>query len=184
MIRIHHQWLILSFILPVICAFTLSCTQANTLNQQTNTSNQQANISNQPKITLEEATHVLNQTVLYATNHNLDGLCGMGGSVLMCQQLFENAGRWDAVPTQYPEIIDSYILPTKDCGNGTYINGGRMLVLKGINGLGKPYQADFLVFNNSETGLLSAQYPIYWGNLSIGQTDCNGSAYVSSSQTQ
>lgn len=135
--------LLLTLLISAGVSFTAGCTQSNTSNQQTN-------IPNQPEITLEEATHVLNQTVQYATNHNLSGLCGMGHSVLMCQQLFENAGGWDTVPTQYPEIIDSYTLPTKNCGKGTYITGGRILVLKGINGLGKPYQTDFFVFNNSQ----------------------------------
>lgn len=175
MTNIYHKWFILSILLPAICAFTLSCNQANTSNQQTN-------IPNQLEITLEEAALVLDQAVQYTDNHNLDGLCSMGGAIAMCQHLFENAGGWDAIPTQHPEIIDSYILPVKDCGNGTYITGGRILVVKGVDGLSRDYQTDFFVFYNSETDLLSAQYPVYWGNFSVSQSDCDGSANVSVSQ--
>jgi len=138
----------------------------------------QSNANTIDDISVEEATALLNQSIQYASDHNLDGLCGMGGAVAMCQHLFENAGGWDAVPDEAPEIIDSYMLPQKDLGNGTYEVGGRILVVKGVDGLGNPYQTDFFVFMNSETGELAALYPIYWGNFSIVETDDEGRGVV------
>ena len=169
--------LLFTLLISAGVSLTVACSQTD---NYTGTNNNTAT----KEISIQEATNVLNQTVEYAINHNLDGLCSMGGAVSMCRTLWEYAGEWDAVPTQSPEINDTYLLPEKDLGNGTYTVGGRILVLEGIDGLGKPYKTEFLVFNNSETGELSALYPVYWANLSIGEYDSTGNGLTPLSQTQ
>ena len=152
---------VIAFIAVGIC-LTTSCTQIN------------SNAYTIEDISVEEATLILDQAIQYADEHDLDGLCGMGGSLLMCQYEWRYAGEWDAVPPQSPEIIDTYIRPQKDLGNGAYAVGGRVLVLEGTDGLGRHYQTDFFVFHNDETGELAARFPIYWSGMELGDISDEG----------
>lgn len=125
------------------------------------------------EISVEEAESVLNKAVIYVTSGDLDKLCDLGGSVVIYQQTWRDAGGWDTVPQQSPDIVETYLIPTKDIGNGSQSTGGRVLVLEGINGRGQPYRTEFLVFDSGSHGL-AALNAIYWSGIIIGQTDDEG----------
>ena len=129
------------------------------------------------EVSVEEAMSVLNQAVAYAQAQDLDKLCDLSGSKLMCQHQWEWAGGGQAVPDDPPEIVDTYLLPTVHLKSGGRAVGGRVLVLEGVDGQGKPYRTEFFVFRSRDSGLegLAATNGIYWSGYGIAQCDENGS---------
>ena len=130
------------------------------------------------EVNVEEAMSVLNQAVTYAQARNLDELCGLSGSKLMCQHQWEWAGGGQAVPDDPPEIADTYLLPTVHLKSGGRAVGGRVLVLEGVDGLSNHYRTEFLVFRSGgDWGLdqkLAVINVIYWSGASIGQVNEDG----------
>jgi len=126
------------------------------------------------QVSTEEATSVLNQAVAYAQAHDLEKLGVLAQDELMTQQLWEQAGEWETVPAEPPKIVDTYLLPTVYLGHGSQATGGRILVLEGINGLGKPYRTESLVFSAGSHGLAVTNV-IYWDGVSIGKYNEDGS---------
>ncbi|GEM_PF-1916577 len=130
------------------------------------------------EISVEEAQAVLNQAVTYAQEHDLDALCGMGGAVSICEHQWRDAGEWDGVPSEPPEIVDTYYLPTKHFDNGFHATGGRVLVLEGINGKGEPYRTEFMVFKTDDpsagSGGLAVINVVYWSGFGIAQPNDDG----------
>ena len=131
------------------------------------------------KVSVEEATSLLNQAVAYTQARDLDKLCDLAGSKLMCQHQWEDAGGGWAVPAEPPEIVDTYLLPTVHLKRGGRAPGGRVLVLEGVDGLGKPYRTEFFVFwTIDDWGLkkeLAVTNVIYWSGYGIAQPDEDGS---------
>lgn len=125
------------------------------------------------EISVEEAAGILDRAVTYATSGDLDKLCDLGGSVSMCQSKWQDAGGWEAVPPQSPDIVETYLIPTKDLGSGSQSTGGRVLVLEGVDGLGRPYRTEFLVFDAGSHGLAVINV-VYWSGIGIAQTDDEG----------
>ncbi len=132
---------------------------------------------NDEEVSVEEATSLLNQAVAYAQEQDLDKLCDLSGSKLMCQHQWEWAGGGQAVPAEPPEIVDTYLLTTVHLKWGGRIVGGRVLVVEGIDALGKPYQTEFFVFRSRDSGLngLAATNVVYWSGYGISQCNEDGS---------
>ncbi len=112
-----------------------------------------------------EARALLFQAEEFAAAQDIEGLCGMGGSVLLCQSFWREAGEWEAVPAEDPEIMDSYALESTALSVGQR-TGGRILVVTGVDGLGRPFKTDFLVFDAGSHGLVPYN-PIYWSGVRI-----------------
>jgi hypothetical protein len=131
------------------------------------------------EVSVEEAMNVLNQAIAYAQARDLGKLCDLSGSELMCQDQWEWADGGQAVPAEPPEIVDTYLLPTVHLKSGSRAVGGRVLVVEGIDGLGKPYRTELLVFRSGgDWGLnkkLAVINVIYWSGFGIAQCDENGS---------
>jgi hypothetical protein len=125
-------------------------------------------------ISIEQATDLLNHAVEYATSRDLDKLCSLSSSSLMCRTQWKDAGEWAGVPAEPPQIIDTYLVPTKKVGNGMTQQGGRLLVVSGIDGRGKPYRTEMLVFSGGWLHGLSAMNVVYWSGVSI-KFDSDGS---------
>lgn len=132
---------------------------------------------NDKEVGVEEATSLLNQAVTYAQARDLDKLCELAGSKGICRSQWELAGGRQAVPDEPPEIVDTYLLPTVHLKNGGWAVGGRVLVLQGVDGLGKPYRTEFFVFRSRDSGLegLAATNVIYWSGYGIAQPNKDGS---------
>lgn len=127
------------------------------------------------EISVEQATDLLNRAVEYATSHDLDKLCGLSSSSLMCRKQWEDAGEWAGVPAEPPQIVATYLIPTRKLGNGMTQRGGRLLVVSGIDGRGKPYRTEMLVFSGGWLHGLSAMNVVYWSGASI-KFDSDGSS--------
>lgn len=132
---------------------------------------------NDAEVSVEEATSLLNQAVSYARDRDLDKLYELAGSKGICRSQWELAGGGQAVPAEPPEIVDTYLLPSVHLKNGGKAVGGRVLVLEGVDGLGKPYRTEFFVFRSRDSGLngLAVTNVIYWSGYGIAQPDEDGS---------
>jgi hypothetical protein len=131
---------------------------------------------NDEEVSVEEATSLLNRAVAYAQARDLDKFYGIAGSQGICRSQWELAGGQEAVPDEPPEIVDTYLLPTVHLKNGGKAVGGRVLVLEGVDGLGRPYRTEFFVFRSRESGLdgLAVTNVIYWSNYGIAQPNEDG----------
>ncbi len=135
------------------------------------------------EISVEQATDLLNRAVEYAGSRDLDKLCSLSSSSLTCRKQWEDAGEWDAVPAEAPEIIDTYLIPNQKLGNGMTQTGGRLLVVSGTDGKGRPYRTEMLVFGGGWLHGLRAMNVIYWSGASI-QFDGDGHDTTPSSPGQ
>jgi len=134
---------------------------------------------NNEEVSVEEATSLLNQAVAYAQARDIDKLCDLCSSNGICRHQWEDAGGGQAVPAEPPEIVDTYLLPTVHLKNGAKAVGGQVLVLEGVDGLGKSYRTEFFVFwTGGDWGLkkeLAVTNGVYWSGFGIAQCDENGS---------
>jgi hypothetical protein len=70
-----------------------------------------------------------------------------------------------AVPTTDPAVIGTSIIPPATYADGTWSDGGRLLELCGVDGLGKHYYSEMLVFNDG--GRTISVEPAYWIGVRI-----------------
>lgn len=131
------------------------------------------------QVSYEEATEILGRAVDYAKVGDIDGLCNLAGARANCQFQWNDAGGSDAVPEEAPEIIDTYVLAPVQLDNGFTAAGGRVLVVGGTDGLGRPYQTEVLVFRSDDpdSGVdgLAMINAVYWSGYGIGQVGADGS---------
>jgi hypothetical protein len=116
------------------------------------------------KVALEVLRDVVNTT----RSGDVDQICGMGGSRLLCLRLLEGAGGLLSVPRKTPQIVRSFALHSQ--GNSV---AGRVLVVKGTDGLGRSFLTDFLVFMQGSDAV--PQSPIYWSGYGIQRRESDGS---------
>ena len=110
-------------------------------------------------VTLEEARVVLEEAVRLGLEGDDEALCAMGGSVKMCERHLESArGRR---PTEAPREVGHREIPT--AGDNT---GGVVLEIEGVDGSGKPYRSDFLVFHSGKEPV--PLVPVWWAGVSVG----------------
>jgi hypothetical protein len=136
-----------------------------------------AGSENNEEVSVEEAKSLLYHAVAYAQVWDLNKLCDLCSSEGICRHQWERAGGEWAVPEEPPEIVDTYLLPTVQLKDGHKSVGGRVLVLEGVDGLGKPYRTEFFVFRSRDSGLdgLAVTNGVYWSGYGIAQCDENGS---------
>ncbi len=158
--RVH--WVIVAVVV-VICAFVSIIVFTGNENDE--------------EVSVNEATGLLNQAVAYAQERDLDKLYRLASSKGICRSQWELAGGGQAIPDDPPEIVDTYLLSTVHLKNGGRAVGGRVLVLQGVDGLGKPYRTEFFVFRSRDSGLngLAVTNVIYWSGYSIAQPNEDGS---------
>jgi hypothetical protein len=128
---------------------------------------------NPSTITIEDAAQVLEQVQGAAATGDMNALCATSDAPERCETDWAMSGGADAVPSEPPTIVTSRVLPTRQLPDGDWEIGGRMLVLKGIDGLGRPYCTDFLVFAPSGQRLTPFQ-PVYWSGMGIAQRGPSG----------
>jgi hypothetical protein len=142
-----------------------------------------ASNENDWQVSVEEATNVLKQAIAYAQAQDLEKLGVLAQDKSITRVDWELAGGWEAVPAEPPKIVDTYLLPTKHFENGSWATGGRVLVLEGVDGLGKHYRTESLVFRtgvgDSNLAMINV---IYWNGACIGRTNEDGSGTTGPSQ--
>ena len=110
----------------------------------------------------DEATSFLASVVALAQARDFDRLCGLGGG--NCRSTLEDAGL-DAVPATPPGIAGSRVVQPTQRSDGKTSTGGLVLQLCGLDGLGRPYSTEMLVFRDG--GKLLAIEPVYWSGMRI-----------------
>ncbi len=126
----------------------------------------------EPYPSISEAKAVLAQVVGYVKVADLEGL-GKLETSLMVEEALDTAGGFGTAPNGPPTIVDTFIMPTVFCKGGQ-ATGGRILVLEGVDNLGRSYHSEMLVYR--EPGELRVINSIYWANYGIVRSnpDCSG----------
>jgi hypothetical protein len=124
---------------------------------------------NGAEVSVADATAMLDKVVACAQAHDLKGLGKLADDLPITQTNWDSAGGWATLPAEPPTIVGSRLLPTTPWGDGYIALGGRVLTLEGIDGTGKPYHSEVLVFY--EDGKLKMINTIYWDNTTIGHPE-------------
>lgn len=115
-----------------------------------------------------EAEGLLDRIVSLAQQGDFAGLCDLGDG--NCWTNVEAAGR-DAVPSASPRVVATWVVPASSTGPGAGTVGGRVLVLCGTDGRGRPYRSEMLVFRDGSA--LRAINPVFWDNIAIAAGSVN-----------
>jgi hypothetical protein len=89
-----------------------------------------------------------------------------GGPLQMSREQMEQECRV-SVPSEAPEILASRDHPGRD---GSV--GGRMLVVRGVDGRGNPYETEVLIFRDKRS--YKAIHAVFWSNDKFEVPDENG----------
>ncbi|MGH9043094.1 MAG: hypothetical protein ACRDZ3_23020 [Acidimicrobiia bacterium] len=124
----------------------------------------------------EAARSYFNRIVSAALDKDFDALCKLNGSVGVCRSELrvycpEGFGSGpapqfpsgdeleqecrEAVPSEPPIVVSSVHRPAKD-GSA----GGRVLVVRGVDGRGSPYETDVLIFRDKRS--YKAIHAVFW----------------------
>ena len=109
---------------------------------------------------LEEATAMLGRLASYAQAGDFDGLCAVGDG--NCRRALNQVGETSA-PDEPPTVLGSRVVDA-DPAVGSF--PGRVLGLCGLDGNGRVYRSEILVFRDAG-GSLRVVNPVFWNNTSI-----------------
>jgi hypothetical protein len=107
-----------------------------------------------------EARGYLNRLVAAAQARDWEKLCHLSAAVFNCELELNTAGR-DALPPAPPTIVESRFHERQVPDGST----GRVLVVEGIDGRGRPYRTEVMV--SRYEGHLEATNAVYWSNAEI-----------------
>ena len=108
-----------------------------------------------------ETAAYLAEVVEIALAGDLDRLCDLGGGTCR-RQLREGA---DAAPRTAPRVVGSTVVPSTMLPDGNWRVGGRLLQLCGVDGHGRRYYSEMLVFE--DRGRLIGLEPVFWTGMRI-----------------
>lgn len=117
-----------------------------------------------------DARRYLDRMVTAAQAGDFEALCNLNGAVANCKRQLETGcdptpftepivSCKDTVPPDPPEVVETRESP----GDGT---AGRILVVRGVDGAGKPYETEVLVFRENRRSF-KAVNSVYWSSASI-----------------
>ncbi|MCI0345086.1 MAG: hypothetical protein L0221_06505 [Chloroflexi bacterium] len=109
-----------------------------------------------------EALQHLESVIALVQAGHADRICDFGGPT--CSMSIDDADS-SQVPQARPVVMSIRTLQPVDHGNGTWSSGGVLIELCGLDGLGKPYQSDMLVYRNR--GRVVSTEPAYWLGIQI-----------------
>ena len=125
----------------------------------------QANVTAPRTPSEDEARAFLARLVQVAETRDVEAVCRVAGS--NCRTIVETAGGEDAIPSESPTVLETYVVPTRHLSDGKIETGGRALVVCGVDGLGQPYRTDMLVFESE--GSLHAINGVYWSGAGLAE---------------
>lgn len=129
-------------------------------------------------VTMEEASAFLDELVQTTLTGDLERLCGsLASTDPSCEVLLAHHGK--RLPTTQPQLLCSYELSTRQEEGFTAL-GGRVLVLAGIDGAGKQYETELLIFQDGKE--LRAINAVWWSGMGIGVTEVLGGATTASTE--
>lgn len=120
-----------------------------------------------------EARRYLDRMVVAARAQDFEALCELNGSVSNCRRMLETAcdpstappaiSCTETVPKEPPTVVAFRNSP----GDGY---AGRILVVSGVDGGGKPYETEVLVFRENRRSV-KAINAVYWSGATIVEDD-------------
>jgi hypothetical protein len=78
-----------------------------------------------------------------------------------------------AVPALPPRVVGTRVLAAKRNADGTWAIGGRVISICGVDGRGKPYSSEMLVF--SDGNRLISTNTLYWTGSQVTTGETTGS---------
>lgn len=116
-----------------------------------------------------EARRYLDRMVAAAQARDFEVLCRLNGAALNCERMLDTGcdpstappaiSCKETVPPEPPEVVATRNSP----GDGY---AGRILVVRGVDGAGKPYETEVLVFRENRRSL-KATNSVYWSGATI-----------------
>ena len=116
-----------------------------------------------------DARRYLDRMVAAAHARDFEALCRLNGAVLNCKRTLDTAcdpstappviSCKDTVPDKPPSVVATRASP----GDGY---AGRILVVRGVDGAGKQYETEVLVFRENRR-TFKAINSVYWSSASI-----------------
>lgn len=122
-------------------------------------------IENRPPVTEQAARDLLAQAIDHTLAGDFQSLCGMANRS-MCESDLKN-GAQASVPKQAPKIACSYEIPDLVSERGRSL-GGRVLVVDGVDGTGRRFVTEVLVFHDGSR--LIATNAVWWTGRGIAQS--------------
>jgi predicted small lipoprotein YifL len=110
-----------------------------------------------PPPSAEAATAYLNHLVTLVAESGAGAACSVGAST--CPKSLRESDP-ATVPSAPPRVIGTAVIEPTRRSDGNWDTGGRILKLCGIDGLGRPYYSELLVFQDGNR--LIATNPLYW----------------------
>jgi hypothetical protein len=112
-------------------------------------------------VTQAEARRYLDRIVAAAQRQDWDAMCALNGAPYNCRVQLEQVGT-DSVPTDPPTIVSNRYSPKK----GRDDTAGRILVVVGTDGKGRPYRTEVMVFRENRYHF-KAINAVYWSNYKV-----------------
>jgi hypothetical protein len=108
------------------------------------------------RVSEAEARDYLGRIVAAAQARDFEAMCAFNHAVSNCQHLLDYVGR-DTAPSEPPTVVSARYDPKRgDEGDGM------VLTVEGVDARGKAYRTEVFVFQDDETGGLSAVNAVYW----------------------
>jgi hypothetical protein len=140
----------------------------------------------------EAARSYFDRIVAAAQDKDFEALCQLNGSASVCRselrvycpegfgsgpapqfpggEELEQECR-EAVPAEPPTIVSSLHRPSRD-GNV----GGRVLVVRGVDGRGRPYETDVLIFRDKRS--YKAIHAVFWSGDKFEELERDGDGRI------
>ena len=125
-----------------------------------------------------QARRYLDRMVAAAQARDFESLCRLNGAVLNCERMLDTGcdpstappavSCKETVPPEPPQVVTTRSSP----GDGY---AGRILVVRGVDGVGKPYETEVLVFRENRRSL-KAINSVYWSGATIVEDEDDTSA--------
>jgi hypothetical protein len=112
----------------------------------------------------DEARAYLEQVVALVLAGRLDDLCRVGSAT--CDQTLRRSTP-AAAPSEPPTVVDIRLMPNARRADGTWVTGGRIIEVCGVDGLGHTYRSEILVYR--EGGRVIGKEPVFWTGLRIAR---------------
>lgn len=115
-----------------------------------------------PMPTSEAALAYFNQVVDLVERGEIFSICTLGSGT--CAHDLRNADL-TLVPRTLPKVIGTRVIDSRQRADGSWVIGGQVLEVCGVDGHNRPFYSELLVFYDGD-GLVSTN-PLYWSGLRV-----------------
>lgn len=120
-------------------------------------------LDSRPAVTEQDARDLFAQAVDQTLERDFRSLCGLANSRSMCE-IDLKSGALERAPTQWPKVACADEVPDVVGAKGRSL-GGRVLVVDGVDGRGRRFVTEVLVFHDGKR--LAAINAVWWSGRGI-----------------